>query len=103
MKFTIEKEVECKINFLDITISRDSEKLSIDIYRKPTGSDIIIPHDFCHPTEHKLAVVQYLYDRMNMYKLSSENLHKENNAIQQVLHNNGFETAITKSLHRKKK
>ena len=61
MKFTIQKEVECKINFLDITISRDLEKLSIDIYRKPTYSDIIIPRDSCHPTEHKLAAIRYLY------------------------------------------
>jgi hypothetical protein len=98
LKFTIEKEVECKINFLDITISRDLEQLSIDVYRKRTYSDIIIPKDSCHPNEHKLATVQYLYNRMNMHKLSSENLCKENNTIQQVLHNNGFETSVTKSL-----
>ena len=98
LKFTIEKEVECKINFLDITISRDLEQLSIDVYRKPTYSDIIIPKDSCHPNEHKLATVQYLYNRMNMHKLSSENLCKENNTIQQILHNNGFETSVTKSL-----
>ena len=59
-EFTIEKETEGKINFLDITITRDLDKLSIDIYRKPTYSDAIIPHDSCHPTEHKLAAIRYL-------------------------------------------
>jgi len=102
-EFTIEKETEGKINFLDITITRDLDKLSTDIYRKPTYSDAIIPHDSCHPTEHKLAAIRYLYDRMNMYELSSENLQKENSTILQILHNNGFESSITKSLHRKKK
>jgi len=47
LKFTIEKEVECTINFLDITISRDLELLSRDICRKPAYSDIIIPKDAC--------------------------------------------------------
>jgi hypothetical protein len=34
-----------------------------------------------------------------MYKLSSENMHKENNTIQKILHNNEFDTSVTKSLH----
>jgi len=102
LKFTIEKEVERKINFLDITISRDPNKLSIDIYRKPTYSDIIIPNDSFHPKEHKLAVIRYLYNRMNSYKLSSENLLEENNTIQQILHNNGFDTSTANGIQGKK-
>ena len=88
---------------LDITMSREPKKLSIDIYRKSTYTDIIIPKDSCHPKEHKLAAIRYFYNRMNMYQLSSVNLLKENNTIQQILHNNGFDTSITKNLHGKKK
>jgi hypothetical protein len=36
LKFTLEKEIDRRINFLDITIYRESNKLSVDIYRKPT-------------------------------------------------------------------
>ena len=36
LKFIIEKEIEHKINFLDITVNREPNKMSIDIYRKPT-------------------------------------------------------------------
>jgi hypothetical protein len=36
LKFTVEKEIEQKINFLDITINREPNKMSIDIYRNPT-------------------------------------------------------------------
>jgi hypothetical protein len=39
MKFAIEKEIENKINFLDITISKEQDKLTFDIYRKPTTTD----------------------------------------------------------------
>ena len=40
---------------------------------------------------------------MNSYKLSSENLLKENNTIRQILHNNGFDTSIVNSIQGKKK
>ena len=96
------RKVEHKINFLDITITRDPNKLSIDIYRKPTYSDIIIPNDFFHPKGHKLPAIRYLYNRMNSYKLSPENLLKENNTMQQILHNNGFNTSIANNIHGKK-
>jgi hypothetical protein len=51
LKFTVEKERDRKLNFLDITITRGEEKFTIDIYRKPTYTDIIIPESSCHPKE----------------------------------------------------
>ena len=39
MKFTIEKEREITIKFLDITIGNEHDKLIVDIYRKPTTTD----------------------------------------------------------------
>ena len=60
MKFTIEKERENTINFLDITIEKEQDKLIFDIYRKPTTTDSIIPCDSCHPNKHKMTAVRYL-------------------------------------------
>ena len=65
MKFTTEKETENKLNFLDITIAKEQDKLTFDIYRKPTTTDSIIPGDSCYPIEHKMAAVRYLTNRMN--------------------------------------
>jgi hypothetical protein len=48
LNFTLEKEVNRKIIFLDVTISRGPKKLSVDIYRKSTYTEVIIPHDSCH-------------------------------------------------------
>jgi hypothetical protein len=50
LKFTLEKEAERKINFLDITIHRESKSLSTEIYKKPTYTDSIIPNDSQHNT-----------------------------------------------------
>jgi len=88
MKFTIEEEKEYKINFLDITILKENDNLSFDIYRKRTTTDTIMPNDSCHPKEHKLAAIRYLANRMESYILNSINKDKENNMIKQILYNN---------------
>jgi len=64
MTFTIEEEKENRINFLDITISKENDNLSFDIHGKPTTTDTVIPNDSCHPHEHKLAAITYLANRM---------------------------------------
>jgi hypothetical protein len=45
MKFTLEKEENYKINFLDSTIAKDYDGLSFEVHRKPATTDIIIPND----------------------------------------------------------
>ena len=64
--------MEHKINFLDVTLNREPNKISIDIYRKPTYTDVIIPDVSCHLREHKMAAIYYLYNMMNTYQLSPE-------------------------------
>jgi hypothetical protein len=58
LKFTLEKEMECKFNFLDLTIHSEHNSFSIDTYRKPTFTDTIIPSDSCHPKEHRQAATR---------------------------------------------
>jgi len=77
IKFTMERETNNRINFLDITITKEHDKLTFDIYRKPTTTDSIIQYDSCHPTEHKLAAVRYLTNRMNTCHLNTANKEKE--------------------------
>ena len=58
-KVTLEKEQNNKINFLDITIIKNHDAFSFEIYRKPSTTDIIIPNYSCHPREHKTAAIRY--------------------------------------------
>jgi hypothetical protein len=78
------------------------EYLSIDIYRKPTITDII-PKDSCHPRGHKMAAIHYFHNRMSTYKLLSDSMQKENNTIQQILTNNKYDASILKKVKHKKK
>jgi hypothetical protein len=87
LKFTMEPETDNKINFLDITIKKEEDKFSFDIYRKPTCTDIIIAHDSCHPTEHKLSAISYLHNRNNTYLTDKESKQNEQTVINQILYN----------------
>jgi len=83
----------------------------VDIYRKPTSTDVIIPNDSCHPKEHKVAAIRYLRNRMVSYQLAPENFEKKKrNTILQILNNNKYDTSILRTLdtktgnkHRKEK
>jgi hypothetical protein len=103
IEFILERETDRKNNFLDINIYREPNNLSIDIYRKPTHTDVIIPNDSCHPIEHKIAVIRYLYNRMITYQLPIENMQKEYSTIQQILTNNKYDTSILNQVRTKAK
>jgi hypothetical protein len=92
LKLTLEKEMERRINFLYLTIHREHNKFSIDIYRKPTFTDTIIQNHSRQPEEHKLAAVRFLYNRLDNYHLSPDRRQNEDNMIQQILHKNGYST-----------
>jgi len=103
LNFTIEKETRGSINFLDLSIHRDVNSFSVDIYRKPTYTDSIIPIDSCHPIEHKYAAIRYLQNRLNSYQLSREKRDKEKIIIQEILQNNGYNTSVLESVSSSKK
>jgi hypothetical protein len=90
LQFTSETEIENDINYLDISIHRTDSDLTFQIYRKPTSTDTIIPHDSCHPIQHKHAAVRFLYNRLHTYDLDEDAKSKELNIIHNVLHNNMF-------------
>jgi hypothetical protein len=73
----MEEEFENKINFLDITISKDENNIQFNTYRKPSKTDIT-PNDSCHPPEHKLVAVRYLTNRLSGYPMNNTEKGKEN-------------------------
>jgi hypothetical protein len=92
IKFTIEKESQNSINFLDLTVHCNEIEFEFEIYRKPTQTDIIIPHDSCHPREHKMSSMNYLLNRLNRYPITNEAKEKELNIIKNTLHNSKYST-----------
>ena len=78
IKFTIEKEHNRSINFLDLNIKINTmNKLEFSIFRKPTHTDIIIPNDSCHYKTHKLAAYKCLVDRAMPLPFNTNNFNNE--------------------------
>jgi hypothetical protein len=51
------KETKKRINYLEITITKEDNRLTFAVYRKPTTIDYIIHNDSCHPNEHKKSAI----------------------------------------------
>jgi len=102
MHFIMEDEFKNKLNFLDITISKDNNNITYSIYRKPISNGIFIPNDSCNPPEHKVAAVRYLTNRLSRYAMNNTEKGKENDTVKQILHNNKYDTAVLNIVSRTK-
>jgi hypothetical protein len=98
----MEDEFKNKINFLDITISKDDSNIPFSTYRKPTATNTIIPNDLCHPREQELAAVRYLTKCLSKYAMNNTEKRKENYIIKQIIHNNKYDIAILNVFSRTK-
>jgi len=94
LHFTMEREEDQKINFLDLTITRTENGLSYDIFRKHTTIDTIIPHDSCHPLEQKMAAIRYYVNRIETYNLHQAKRQKEMDIVKQIIISNKYDTKL---------
>jgi hypothetical protein len=85
LKFTMEQQTQNKINYIDLTIDKNQNKLNFEIYRKPTTTDLILHSTSCHPYEHKKSAINYLYNQMNTYKITEENEKKEEEIMEEII------------------
>jgi hypothetical protein len=98
LKLTPTFEDNTQINFLDILITRKKNDLSINIYRKPTTTDITISYLSNHPMEQKIAAYRFYTSRMTEFPLNKENKRKEWDTIRKIARNNNFPQDIIKKL-----
>ena len=61
IQFTVERETDRKLGFLDTCVHRAIEgKLKTDVYRKPTHTDKYLSFNSHHPRSHKKSVATAL-------------------------------------------
>jgi hypothetical protein len=72
IEFTIWKKQDNAIEFVLLRIHRRNTKIEVEISRKPTQTDIILPKDTCRPYEHKICAINYRINRANNYPITKE-------------------------------
>ncbi|KAK5650193.1 hypothetical protein RI129_001222 [Pyrocoelia pectoralis] len=90
IKFTFEKETNKTLNFLDLSITRIHKSLKINVYRKPTTTDHVIPFSSFHPLSHKMAAFRFFLNRLYSLPLNQIDFNHELNLIHRIAYNNGY-------------
>ncbi|XP_058828559.1 uncharacterized protein LOC131688368 [Topomyia yanbarensis] len=105
IKFTVEKEIEGKLPFLDLMITRIADnKLKFGVYRKPTSTDRYITSDSNHFGAQKQAAFHSMaHHRQNATTLEQDKkqerriclpfYHKITNPVQTALKQHGYQVA----------
>ena len=91
IKFTMEREVDGSISFLDCQLRRnENNRLSVTVHRKSTHTDKYLSFDSHHPVHVKQGVVKSLFDRAGRIISQESDLRKEEDHSNEVLRNNGY-------------
>ena len=91
IKFTIEKEADHTLPFLDTLVRRNQHgKFSTSVYRKPTNSNRYLNFRSDHPLEHKQSVVRSLIDRANALCSTTKNRQDELKHVKDTLKLNSY-------------
>ena len=79
--FTLEREQNQSLAFLDVKVTRDRDNtISTTIYKKPDHTDRYLQFDSHHPKHHKFAMAKNLYNRIDTHVTNYDDkatLHKQ--------------------------
>ncbi|XP_078357458.1 uncharacterized protein LOC144642366 [Oculina patagonica] len=104
IRFTMETENDCKIAFLDTTVSREPDgRLTTSVYRKPTHTDQYLAYDSHHPQSVKRGIVKCLYDRAKRLVTKPSVISKEKKHLSSVLVSNGYPFSFLQKITKTRK
>ena len=95
IKFTMEKEVNNSINFLDVKITRNIDNsLSTSTYRKPTFTGVMLNWNSLTSIKYKKGLISCLLDRSNKICSSETQRLEEMEMLRSLLISNNFPPQI---------
>ena len=93
IKFTYEQESEGSLPFLDTLIVRKADgTIKLQVYRKPTHTDLYLNYQSHHPVHQKLGVVRTLMDRKDHIVTEEEDKINEDKKVEEALKVCGYPT-----------
>ena len=91
IQFTIERESDGQLPFLDILLNREEDgSISTSVYCKATQKDQYLCFHSHHPATHKRAVVRTLMCRAEALSPSGVSRVQEEKLVSQALQGNGY-------------
>ena len=91
IKFTMEKENDESIAFLDVKVKREElGKYSTSLYQKPTNTDRLLQFDSHHPVCQKRGVVKSMMHRALSISSKSSERKREMENLRMSLRTNGY-------------
>ena len=100
IKFTIEKETDSRLPFLDTLIKRNDDGSISVVYRKPTHRDQYLNFHSNHQISAKESVVSALFTRADNIISEPTDLRTENERIIKVLTDNDYNKQIITKVRR---
>lgn len=77
IKFTIERQVNNKLSFLNVLVENVNGRLEVHVYRKPKSTRRFIQSDFFHDIKHKMAAFHTMAHYMTSIPISEEKVEQE--------------------------
>ncbi|XP_076064996.1 uncharacterized protein LOC143039031 [Oratosquilla oratoria] len=96
IQFEMEKEVEGKLPFLDVLVTRNGHSLSTSVYRKSMNTYRLLNYESSHPACHKRSVVKTLWSRAERVCSTDHSLKEERNRLRKVFRANGYPNKMGK-------
>ena len=88
--FTLEKELEGCISFLDVKLSKFNNKLITSVYRKPTHSNRYLDFFSHHCIHNKISVIRTLISRDITHNNNEQNKYNALNLTRNILMENHY-------------
>jgi hypothetical protein len=85
LKFTINRETNNQITYLELLFTKKRGQIEMEVYRKPTTTDVMTNNNSCHPQENKLAAFKNW-----IHRLLTLLLNENSNAVISTALNNGY-------------
>ncbi|XP_055308425.1 uncharacterized protein LOC129572488 [Sitodiplosis mosellana] len=98
INFTVEKESDGKLAFLDLELSRVNDKIRIGVYHKETSTKRAIPNTSHCAIQHKLAGFHSMIHRLCRLPLSVADYKKEYDHIKQIAKVNGYDENLVDTI-----
>jgi len=94
INFTCESELDGKLSFLDIEITKTADSFSTSVYRKPTFTGLGLKYDSAITNTYKHKLISCLVDRA--YKICSNfyNFHVNLEFLRSFFSKNGFPQSV---------